>query len=248
MERLSYIDEHAITIDANRADTWSALLRVMCRDPDEPATVPIGFILDEALPPERFALKGRHPFAVYRWVFELDEQTRDRTRLRATTWAAFPGLRGRIYRGLVIGTGGHRVVVRWTLNRVARASEGADYADVFEVPLPQGDSRSAEETFRDAVGRGSGGGAVLWIQRHVLGFDLGPISSPDHIIGWTIVRCDHDELVLRARGPLMHGELTLGGRTVGVPRSPLGCAIAARSPPGRSGPSSARCIGSWRRG
>src|SRR5205807_3903125 len=69
MERLPYIDEHAITIDANRDDTWSALLRVMCDDPRDPSTVPTGFVLDEARPPERFALKGRHPFAVYRWVF-----------------------------------------------------------------------------------------------------------------------------------------------------------------------------------
>lgn len=209
MERLPYIDEHAITIDANRADTWSALLRVLCRDPGDPATVPIGFDLDEARPPERLALKGRHPFAVYRWVFELDPATGGRTRVRSATWAAFPGLHGRVYRSLVIGTGGHRVAVRWTLHRIARAAEQADYTDVFEVSLPQSDSRTAEETFRDAVGRGSGGGVVLWIHRRILRFDLGPISSPNHLIGWTIVRSDDDELVLKARGPLMHGELTL---------------------------------------
>lgn len=216
MERLSYIDEHAITIDANRADTWSALLRVMCRDPDEPATVPIGFVLDEALPPERFALKGRHPFAVYRWVFELDEQTRDRTRLRATTWAAFPGLRGRIYRGLVIGTGGHAVVTRATLKRVAAAvlterpsATAADYTDIFEATIQPGDTRSAEQMFRDALGRGSDGGAVRWIHRHVLRFNLAPHPSPDHLIGWSVARSDHDEIVLRTSGPLMRGELAL---------------------------------------
>ena len=218
MERLPYIDEHAITVDAGRADTWSALLRVMCRDPGDPSTVPTGFVLDEARPPARFALKGRHPFAVYRWVFELDPlvgtEPAGRTRVRAATWAAFPGVHGKIYRALVIGTGGHRVAVRWTLKRIARAAEQADYTDVFEVPLPQGDSRTAEETFRDAVGHkpGAGGGVVLWIHRHVLRFRLGPISSPDHIIGWTIVRSDPDELVLSARGPLMHGELTLRRR------------------------------------
>ncbi len=209
MERLPYIDEDAITVDAGRADTWSALLRVMCRDPGDPSTVPTGFALDEARAPARFALKGRHPFAVYRWVFELEPLTGTRTRVRSATWAAFPGVHGKIYRTLVIGTGGHRVAVRWTLNRIARAAGQADYADVFEVPLPQGDSRTAEETFRDAVGHGSGGGVVLWIHRHVLRFRLGPASSPDHIIGWTIARSDPDELVLRARGPLMHGELTL---------------------------------------
>ncbi len=211
MERLPYIDEHAITVEADRADTWSALLRVLCRVPGDPSTVPTGFALDEARPPARFALKGRHPFAAYRWVFELEDEAAGRTLVRAATWAAFPGVHGKIYRALVIGTGGHRVLTRWTLRRIATAAERADYTDVFEVPLPQGDSRTAEQTFRDAVGHdpGAGGGVVSWIHRHVLGFRLGPPSSPDHIIGWTIVRSDHDELVLSARGPLMYGELTL---------------------------------------
>ena len=125
-------------------------------------------------------------------------------------------MHGKIYRALVIGSGGHRLAVRWTLKRIARAAErsGADYTDVFEVPLPPGDSRTAEQTFRDAVGHrpGPSGGLVSWIHRHVLGFRLGPNSSPDHIIGWTIVRSDPDELVLSARGPLMQGELTLRRR------------------------------------
>ncbi|MBV8167079.1 MAG: hypothetical protein JO021_09825, partial [Alphaproteobacteria bacterium] len=82
MERLPYIDEHAITVHANREETWSALLRVLCRDPQDPATVRTGFVLDEALAPKRFALKGRHPFAVYRWVFELEGDSAHRTRLR----------------------------------------------------------------------------------------------------------------------------------------------------------------------
>nr|WP_231588649.1 DUF2867 domain-containing protein [Mycobacterium nebraskense] len=251
MERLSYIDEHAITVDAGRADTWSALLRVMCRDPGDPSTVPIGFVLDEARPPARFALKGRHLFAVYRWVFELDELADPpRTRVRAATWAAFPSVHGKIYRTLVIGSGGHRVVTRWTLKRIAAAAEHADYVDVFEVPLPQGDSRTAEETFRDAVGRrpGAGGGVVSWIHRHVLGFRLGPYSSPDHIIGWTITRSDDDELVLTARGPLMHGELTL--RRQDDRRASLTTRVqyCRRSPRERSGPSSARCTVPWRRG
>lgn len=122
MEQLSYIDEHAISVDADRADTWSALLRVMCRDPHDPTTVPTGFVLDEARPAERFALKGRHPFAVYRWVFELDHAEPHHTRLRAITWADFPGLHGKVYRSLVIGTGAHRVIVRWTLKRIAAAA------------------------------------------------------------------------------------------------------------------------------
>lgn len=120
MERLPYIDEHAIAVHASAAEAWSALLRTMCRDPADPTTVPLGFRLVEANPPHRLALKGRHPFAAYRLVFELEPE-RDDVRLRAQTWAAFPGLRGRIYRALVIGTGGHRIVVRRMLKRTAAA-------------------------------------------------------------------------------------------------------------------------------
>jgi hypothetical protein len=122
MEQLPYIDEHVISVDANRADTWSALLRTLCRDssdPGDPTSVPTGFKLGEATPPERLVLKGRHPFAVYRWVFELDGQGPRRTLVRSATWAAFPGLHGKVYRALVIGTGGHRVVVRRVLRRIA---------------------------------------------------------------------------------------------------------------------------------
>ncbi|MEB4208522.1 DUF2867 domain-containing protein [Mycobacterium sp. 94-17] len=220
MERLPYIDEHAITIDAGREDTWAALLRVMCRDPHDPSTVPFGFALDEAVPPARFALKGRHLFAVYRWVFELDELDGARTRLRAVTWADFPGIHGKAYRALVIGSGGHRVVVRQTLKRVAAAmlderaqigETAADYVDVFEVPIAAGDARTAEQAFRDGLGDkpGAGGRLVLWIHRNVLRLRLGPPRSPGHLIGWPIVRSDPDELVLATRGPLMRGELTL---------------------------------------
>lgn len=220
MERLPYIDEHAITVSANRDDTWSALLTVLCRDPHDPSTVPIGFVLQEARPPVRLALKGRHPFAVYRLVFELAQDSARRTRLRALTWAGFPGIHGKVYRTLVIGTGAHRIVVRRMLKHVAaevlceRAQTGeteADYTDVFEVPILHDDLRTAEQSLRDAVGDkpGAGGSVVLWVHHHILRFHLGRYSSPDHIIGWAITHSDHDEIVLTARGPLMHGQLTL---------------------------------------
>lgn len=95
----------------------------MCRDPHDPTTVPFGFVLDEARTGERLALKGRHPFAIYRWVFELDDLAPGRTRVRAASWAKFPGLHGKIYRALVIGSGGHRVAVRLTLKRIAAEAQ-----------------------------------------------------------------------------------------------------------------------------
>ncbi|MBF6548119.1 hypothetical protein [Nocardia brasiliensis] len=122
MERLSYIDEHARSIDANRDRVWHALLKVVCRDPADPATVPAGFVLDAAEAPSKLALSGQHWFSRYALIFELDEQGTNRTRVRARSLANFPGLHGKIYRALVIGSGGHRLVVRRLLRRIEAAA------------------------------------------------------------------------------------------------------------------------------
>ena len=119
MERLLYIDEHAITVPADRATTWHAVLRTICGNPEDPETVPFGFALDVAEQPERFALKGQHWFSVYKLIFLLSDDPAGGTRVAAQTWAAFPGIKGRFYRALVIGSGGHRVVVRIMLRRIA---------------------------------------------------------------------------------------------------------------------------------
>jgi hypothetical protein len=122
MERLSYIDEHATSVDANRDRAWRGLLKVVCKNPADPSTVPTGFVLNSAEPPARLALKGRHWFSRYELVFQLDEDGPGRTRVRAQSWADFPGLHGKIYRALVIGTGGHKIVVRGMLRRIAAAA------------------------------------------------------------------------------------------------------------------------------
>ena len=79
-----------------------------------------GFAVAEIHPPERLALRGEHRFSRYALVFELDATDTARCTLRAQTWAEFPGSAGRVYRALVIGTRGHRVVVRRLLRKVAR--------------------------------------------------------------------------------------------------------------------------------
>jgi len=125
MERLPYIDEYSTTIAANPDDTWAALLTVMCGNPDDATRSPIGFTVGEAVPPQRLVLQGRHWFSVYRLVFLLEkagDATGDitvGTRVHAQTWAAFPGVKGTVYRALVIGSRGHRVVVRLMLHRIA---------------------------------------------------------------------------------------------------------------------------------
>jgi len=87
----------------------------------------------------------------------------------------------------------------------------ADYADAFEIPIGEGDSRNAEQAFRDGLGAepGASGRLVLWIHRHVLRFTLGPFTSADHVIGWKIVHSDPDQFVLTTDGSLMRGQLTL---------------------------------------
>jgi hypothetical protein len=144
MEQLPYIDEHSTRIEATREDTWRALTSVVRTDlgahapasmlsllgvlpaawagewrgtPRVGDTLP-GFAVDELEYPGRLALCGRHRFSRYALVFELDEAGANGCVLRAQTWAEFPGLRGRGYRALVIGTRAHRVVVRRLLRRV----------------------------------------------------------------------------------------------------------------------------------
>jgi hypothetical protein len=87
----------------------------------------------------------------------------------------------------------------------------ADYADAFEIPISDGDSRTAEQAFRDGLGAqpGVSGRLVVWIHRHVLRFRLGPFTSAGHVIGWKIVHSDPDQFVLTTDGSLMRGQLVL---------------------------------------
>lgn len=137
MEQLPYIDEHVQRIDASTDETWRAVVDVLGRSFGgggrvarllgcEPAgatgrfegregqTLP-GFRVAEADPGRRLVLRGRHRFSRYELAVVLDDG-----QVRARTSAAFPGLHGRLYRAAVIGTGGHRLVTRRLLSRVAR--------------------------------------------------------------------------------------------------------------------------------
>ena len=134
---LPFVDEHSQPFDAPAGAVWSALLRTFRRrsrtterlarvlgcDPSEGTplftgrpgqTVP-GFRVVEAEPGRRLTLGGRHRFAAYALTFVVVGG-----HLRVRTHAAFPGAVGSLYRRAVVGSGGHRLVTRYLLRRVAR--------------------------------------------------------------------------------------------------------------------------------
>ena len=147
IERLPYVDEHALTVDVGREATWAALLHVAeatvssagapryarlvgCADteasgPRPPAvgsTFP-GFHVAVATEPAELALAGSHRFSDYALTFRLEELLDGRTRVRAETRAEFPGFKGALYKGLVIGTRLHVLATRRVLGATKRRAE-----------------------------------------------------------------------------------------------------------------------------
>jgi hypothetical protein len=146
-ERLPHVDEHSLVVEAGREKTWEALGRVAegtvssgaaprfarivgCADTAAAGPRPLaegsalpGFHVDVADEPSELALVGSHRFSDYALIFRLDELDGGRTRVRAETRAAFPHLKGAVYRALVIGTRLHVLATRRMLAGVKRNAE-----------------------------------------------------------------------------------------------------------------------------
>jgi hypothetical protein len=144
---LPHLDEHETEIAAGADDVWRALLDALdggfsgtaargyarivgCADRSASGPRPLaagstlpGFHVAEADPGRALVLDGRHHLSSYRLAFRLEAIGSGRTRLRAESRATFPGVHGRIYRFLVVGTGGHVASVRRLLSGIRRASE-----------------------------------------------------------------------------------------------------------------------------
>ena len=147
MADLPLVDEFSTLIAAGPASVWPVLLETLdelssraaavgcaravgCADRTASGSRPLtvgstipGFRVVSAVPERQLALEGSHRFSSYALVFRLEEMSGERSRLRAQTRATFPGPAGGLYRRLVIGTGGHELLVRRLLAGIKRRSE-----------------------------------------------------------------------------------------------------------------------------
>jgi hypothetical protein len=82
-----------------------------------------GFHVEAAEPGRILALAGKHRFSDYALILRFDGEGGDPTTVRAETRATFPGVKGNIYRALVIGTRGHVLVTRRLLDGIKQRAE-----------------------------------------------------------------------------------------------------------------------------
>jgi uncharacterized protein YndB with AHSA1/START domain len=147
-EELPYVDTHTVRIAAPPEAVWPALVRTVVASfsgarvesaarllgctparasdwsrPGPEGTL-AGFRAQTVEPPVLLVLAGRHRFSRYALTFRLEE-AEGGVWCRAETRAAFPGLHGRLYRAAVIGTGGHRVLLRRMLRHVRQRAGAA---------------------------------------------------------------------------------------------------------------------------
>lgn len=134
-----------MVVDADLETAWSACQRVVdssfgavgrtarllgCEDATASGPRPLatgsslpGFHVETAKPGEVLALAGGHRFSDYALIFWLDETSNGTTTIRAETRANFPGVKGGIYKTLVIRTRGHVLVTRRLLTAMKQRAE-----------------------------------------------------------------------------------------------------------------------------
>ena len=143
---LPRIDEHSTEVEAAPAATWRALIagvpgalsdggsarfaRVLGCDPlhvsgepGEPGSTFPGFRVIRSDPPRELALEGSHRFSDYTLDFRVEGLGDNRSRLIATTHAAFPGVKGQLYKSAVIRSRAHVLATKRLLRSVGRRAE-----------------------------------------------------------------------------------------------------------------------------
>lgn len=133
--RPRFVDEHRIRVAAPRDHVWKGLRRyvdasLVYERRDTPllrllGTQPrSGFAVSREAPGTRLELSGRHRFSRYLLVFELADAGDGTTEVSAQTFADFPGVHGRAYRTLVIGSRAHVLAVRGIVRSIRQATLG----------------------------------------------------------------------------------------------------------------------------
>lgn len=139
---LPFIDEHSVEVAASASETWRALIgtfgesgdglfaayaTVIGADPrrsegplDRTGSTRVGFRVSEAIEPELLRLTGRHCFSEYSLEWKVTQLPGERSQLIATTRARFPGIHGRVYKALIIGSGAHARITRRMVAAIAR--------------------------------------------------------------------------------------------------------------------------------
>ena len=145
--QLGRIDEHAVVVNASRANTWRALrqsveasrhgdarrlgARLLGCENTEGNAVPVdrtgattvGFYVAAVESERRLELAGAHRWSRYALIYSLEEASDRAVRLQAETRAEFPGLSGRFYRLLVIDSRLHVLAIRSTLRSIKQRAE-----------------------------------------------------------------------------------------------------------------------------
>lgn len=146
LESLAFIDEHFIEVAAPTELVWEALLGTIaeisgarigaplaralgCAHTESGgeageigSTIP-GFVVARSVRPGVLALMGQHRFSRYALIFSILEKPSGLALLSAQTRADFPGVRGKLYRGAIVGSRGHVVVATRILRAVRRRAE-----------------------------------------------------------------------------------------------------------------------------
>jgi hypothetical protein len=132
MEDLPLIDVHSASVAAPPEAVFDALERMGPRVGTDPVSRSYArlvgtedrgaFHVARSERPSTVVWGGSHRFSRFELVWRIEPRN-GQSVLQAETWAAFPGLGGRLYRAAVIGTGGHRVAMRLLLSSIKRKIE-----------------------------------------------------------------------------------------------------------------------------
>jgi hypothetical protein len=126
MEPFPFVDVHSKFYRSSRTEVWQALQHWVHKltQPAPAWFVTLwklepqsGFAITQEVVGEKIVLRGDHRFSSYELTFAVSAEA-DGFRVAAQTNAQFHGVPGSLYRAMVIGSGGHTVIVRWVLYKI----------------------------------------------------------------------------------------------------------------------------------